>query len=281
MRIVVGGISHQRATVESYLRHMAALRVPPGAEVEYLWVADGDVGATIRDILPHAAQINVRGVTESARYARKEPNKQRAYQRLGYLRDLLGATALEMGCDALVAVDSDIIVPPDLIERLAEVGLPWVGALVRNTPEFLRYGTRPSVHLEDSAWNVLTVPPPRTGRPLFQHFKPIGDDGLGNVWPTAVIGWMPQDSSREPRLVTGAVAWYSRELLGKAHWSCLVAGPADLCGCQCNGEDIAFGLRALDAGFSAWYIPLICEHLMDETAMEAHRASCPTCHSPA
>jgi len=156
------------------------------------------------------------------------------------------------------------MVPPELLHALASVGVPWVAALVRNSPHYLHLGRKPSTELADMYWNVLYMAPPQPGKPLYQHFKPIGADGIGGVWPVGPICWRPHDKQQDLRLITGAVALYGRELLERVQWDGPIPTPYDPAGNQCLGEDISFGYRALEAGYYAWYVPLICEHRMEK-----------------
>ena len=275
MRIAVGGIIHWRESVPAWLQHLARLGAG-GHELLPVFVVDWrdggtDARAAIYRTFPGAIVEAVGGATPENLYPAKRENNSLAYTHMARLRNWLAKLALEQGADALLSVDSDIMAPPELVSALAGVGQPWVAALVRNSPHYLHLGREPSTELADKYWNVMYMPPPQPGKPLYQHFKPVGADGVGGTWPLGSICWRPQDRRQERRLITGAVALYRRELLQRVEWDGPIGTPYDPQGLQCMGEDISFGYRALEAGYYAWYVPLICEH-----KMEKRGNACPT-----
>jgi len=268
MRIAIGGIVHWRASVPAWLEHLACLDAGEH-ELVPIFVMDRRQGSEAARTaayhsFPDAIFVDVDGATPENFYPPKRENNAVAYAHLAMLRNRLAELALQQDADALLSVDSDIMAPPNLVGALASVGVPWVAALVRNSPHYLRLGCEPSTELADMYWNVMYMPPPQPGKPLYQHFKPIGSDGVGGVWPPGPICWRPHQKQQDRRLITGAVALYSRELLERVQWAGPIGTPYDPAGSQCLGEDISFGYRALEAGYYAWYVPLICEHRMGE-----------------
>lgn len=268
MRIAVGGIIHSRSTVDCYLRHMAQLRAPSGVTIEYLWVIDGpdvDLADRIRTHMPQArTHCTIPGF---APYHRQEKEKSEAYRRLALLRNALRGCALKGDCAGLLNVDSDILAPPDLVERLLVVGQPWVSALVRNSPHFLDAGTRPTTSVDDHIWNVFYLGDTRAGRTQLRHFKAAGLGPQGETWPAGPVDAAPYTRDGRP-LVAGAVCWYGSELLSRVEFEAAA-----------EGEDVGFGQAGHAAGFAAWYIPTICEHLMFDVDLERHVKGCELCAS--
>ncbi len=263
MRVAIGGIIHDRPTVPNYFAHLKQLQLD-GLDTVHVWVVDGDhnsgVASTVQRTWPQASLITATNLTPLYQYRRTEHDKARAYRRLACLRNMLALATLELEVDALVAIDSDIMVPPNLIQALRSADRPWVSALVPNRP------VRPGEESKEIAWNVMHVPEQVPGGAAYLHFVPTGIGPRDDRWPDSPVGWRPQNNARDLRLITGAVCWYSTELLTAVRWSE-----------HSHGEDIAFGHDALRAGFSAWYVPLVCPHLMTPTQLEEHRQSCPTC----
>ena len=248
MKIVVGGIIHERWTIDPYLEAMAKLAHP--CEVVFAWVVDGS--EELADQLaehwwaPSAAVVNVTHLS-GTRYTRQANEGEAIYQRMATLRNILRGLALDLGCDALFSVDSDIIVPSDVLTKLVATGKPWVAPLVRNDAE----GGNPRGH-----WNVFKLRGIERDAGLCDHFRPIGPG-----FPKEdMIGWDPRDQKKEQCLAAGAVCLYGRELLEKARWR------TDSRGRQ---EDIGFSIDAFKAGYRAWYIPVQCRHLTVDGLEEA------------
>lgn len=282
MRLAIGGIIHDREGIprllEPYLRHISNLQTD-GLKVEYVWVVDSNsmlLMDTIQHTFPDAHLLRM-GAVAGGRYVRGKYANHDSYGRLADLRNRLSAAVLELGMDALLTVDSDILVPADLIQILKVVDQPWVAALVRNHPEFLHFGLKSSTTIEDKWWNVFWFPW-QAGLPVFAHFKPIGEGPDGSTWPRGAMFYDPQEPRRS-RLGTGAVCWYSRSLLEQVRWATRVPSPGDPTGEQCKGEDVGFAIRAFEVGFSAAYVPVICDHIMDCAAMARHQEQCPSCAS--
>jgi len=283
MNLVIGGIIHERdeipSLLQSYVTDLARIQTG-GLDVQYVWVVDSDsllLGETLLTMFPGACIIHPNGVSLESHYKRGKRSQHSHYAHLASLRNMLSAKVLELGADALLSVDSDILVPSDLVQNLKASERPWVAALVRNHPAFLHLGTQPSDSIEDQWWNVFWFPW-QEGKPVFAHFKPTGIGPDGAVWPSDV-SFMDPWNSQHAKLGTGAVCWYSRALLEQVQWATQVPSPGDPTGEQCRGEDIGFSIRAFEAGFFAWYIPLICDHIMDSYAMERHKQSCLVCAS--
>ena len=281
MKVVVGGIIHDRPGIpgllEAYLAHVARLRTDD-LNVRYVWVVDADgqdLALAIRWAIPEAHLVHVQEPLPGSRYERGASGNHSSYARLAVLRNTLAQEALRFGAEALLSIDSDILVPANLTLLLRDAGWPWVAALVRNRPDFLHLGTYPSDSIEDRWWNVLWFPR-QEGRPVFQHFKAIGIGPDETTWPRgAAIA--DQQEPFHNRLGTGAVCWYQRDLLERFKWETKVPSPGDPTGEQCRGEDVGFSIHALNAGVSAAYVPTICDHIMDSATMERHRQQCPTC----
>jgi len=239
VRVAVGGIIHERETLPAYLNAMEALNFD-GVQPVWTWVVDGHISVELPASEGHlyAATVEMPG----PRYARQgglAGERSIVHGRLACLRNILADLALGANCDALLTVDSDIIVPPDLLLRLVETGRPWVSALVRNGPR-----------LRD--WNVYMITHPEQGG-LVHPFVAMGDGAMGQNWPGPEgSGGDPRERIQKGKLSTGAVCLYRRELLEAARWAPTSTGA---------GEDTGFGMQAHAAGFEAWYLPIRCRHL--------------------
>jgi len=244
VKVAVGGLIHDRWTVDLYLDAIEALRPPKDCEIMRVWVADGNYGndlpglRVIVDTLPgrhyhRDAGVPARNESERHMFLRE------IYGRMAALRNVLAEVALGMDCDALLSIDSDIIVPADLVERLVATGKPWVAPLVRNAAE----GATPRGH-----WNVFKLYEIERQAGLVDHFRPIGP----NFPPPEGTDHDPRDRQKGRCLAAGACCLYSRELLEKVRWRTDARG---------RQEDVGFAIGAFEAGFRAWYIPLVCRHL--------------------
>lgn len=67
-----------------------------------------------------------------------------------------------------------------------------------------------------------------------------------------------------PCEITGAACLYRQDFLERIWWA---PDPA--------GEDVGLGRLARQAGLRGWYLPVVCEHLMVEEQLSAHRERCP------
>lgn len=234
MRIVVGGILHERWTVNECLDALFDLDTR-GHEVVYAWVVDGSCDRKLPGTV-----VRVDGL-EGLHYRRQNETKdtlRRIYERLACLRNILAQTALSLDGEALFSVDSDIVVPRSTLLDLVNVDYPWVAALVQNA-----VGT-------NRIWNVFHL---RRENGLISHFMCTGVGAQGDRWPEKRL-WTydPRDSDETQDLVAGAVCLYGRPLLLKARWCSTPRG---------SQEDIGFGLNALEAGYHAGYVPIVCKHL--------------------
>lgn len=261
MKIIVGGLIHDRPQVAAYLRHLRLLDVD-GHDVEWWFVQDGMDAVAIAALpwevedWPATPNVMRDGLRDGERpWTRHEPDKVAAYRHLARLRNALREEVLDGDADALLTIDSDIIVPPDLLQRLAGCGKPWVSGLVSNRPG------------DPRIWNVVKWTQSRAGQPAIRHFQTIGNGPRGEPWPG------PEGSGGDPRkpherdpLIVGAVCLYRREVLEGAYFV------EHRC-----GEDIGFGARAIEAGFRGWYLPIVCEHLMTEEMLAEHEGRCEIC----
>ncbi len=229
MRIAVGGIAHDRWTVPEWLSALRALETGEH-EIEWCFVLDGYSPPAELGEHEHIAQVLGLASLQSYRRQGGTPESCRSqYSRLALLRNMLADMALGLGCDALLSVDSDIVVPPDLLVQLVETGMPWAAGLVRNS------ATNPA------AWNVwaaIEEDPLRVRR----FVPPIYAGG-------AIL--LQQGES----LAAGAVCLYSADLLRAARWSSNAEGLQ---------EDVCFAAEAFRAGYRAAYIPVVCKHLTIE-----------------
>lgn len=240
MRVAVGGLVHDRRTLEPYFRAMRELCSPAGCEIVYTWVVDEPPDATCYDFEEFEPSLaTISAAIPGRHYNRQTSRDRQMYGRLACLRNILAEVALGTDCDALLSVDSDIIVMPDLLERLLATNKAWVAPLVRNDVE----GANPRGH-----WNVFKLKGIERDAGLCDHFRPMGPG-----WPNEeVLGWDPRDPKREQCLAAGAVCLYKRELLEKVRWR------TDSRGRQ---EDLGFAMEAFGAGYRAWYVPLRLQHL--------------------
>ena len=234
MRIAIGGIVHERWTIPLYLEALDKLDTR-GIDAVRTFVVDGDLTEGCWDVGGEVVYCELSG----PHYRRQKSNDRAIYGRMATLRNILRELALGMDCDALLSVDSDIIVQPDLLQRLVATVKPWVAPLVRNDVD----GTNPRGH-----WNVFKLRGIERDAGLVDHFLPMGPG-----WPKEeVLGWDPRDPKREECLAAGAVCLYHRELLEKVRWGTDERG---------RQEDIGFAMAAFKAGFRASYIPVRLKHL--------------------
>jgi hypothetical protein len=245
VKIAVGGILHNRWTVPAYLDAMAALDTR-GHTAQWLWAIDGawhplDLGLTT-DRFPRLATVSLDcALPHYCREPGEKEHLHRVYSRLALLRNMLREATLDLDCDALLSVDSDILPPPETLQLLVNSGENWVGALVRNSA------------LDPHCWNVFHLRDIETQGGLLQHFRAAGDGADGEAWP-AMQAWRfdPRDPTQTQDLATGAVCLYRRPILCDARWE------ADRRGRQ---EDIGFAMNAARAGYRAAYMPIRCKHL--------------------
>ncbi len=234
MKVAIGGIIHDRWTIEPYLAAMGKLDQP--CEVAFCWVVDGS--QELAERLGGAAVVNIAHLS-GEQYERQESKSRAIYARMATLRNLLATLALGMDCDALLSVDSDVIVPPDLLTRLLATKQDWVAPLVRNDAK----NRTPRGH-----WNVFKLTQIERQGGLVDHFRPMGDG-----WPTEdVLAWDPRDEKKERCLAAGACCLYSRKLLEAVRWRTDGRG---------RQEDIGFAVDAHLAGYRASYVPVRCRHL--------------------
>jgi hypothetical protein len=263
MKVLVGGPVHDRPQTRVWLRHLAHLE-HGWNQYAFHFILDA---CYPKDLEPEWSLVAKRAGWEFAcveaeerHYDRSEPGKQDAYRHLARLRNLMRERLLRDGFDAMLTIDTDIVAPPDLLVRLANGGhdRPWVAALVQNRPG------------DERTWNVFRMARSRQdGRPGLRHFQATGQGPDGTTWPGPEgCGHDPQEPGIGEPLVSGAVCLYRRDLLER------VGFQPHPC-----GEDVGFGAQAIREGFSAWYLPIVCEHLMDEQLLKEHLERCNVCRS--
>jgi len=255
VKVLIGGLIHDRGDItECYLRHLQELDLS-GVEVRWFFVVDGS-GQEWEDI--HYWQNCLPGwftfISDNgphwsrSRVKRGDVEVRPEFRRLAFLRNILRERAIMEEADALVSIDSDICVPSDLVQRFAEAGKPWVSALVDNSAQRDGNGDQELVRMggglrtyNHPCYNICERDP-KTRRIL-----PDFVNG-GEAWST------------------GAVCFYSRELLGRARWAW-----------DKGGEDFGFSDMAKTAGYRARYLPIVCDHLMSAERLEAHKETCALC----
>lgn len=259
MRVLIGGLIHDRPQVECYLRHLARLDMA-GCEATWCFDLDDVDPGRYENLWPEAPPLFLRA-DPGARWERRALDKEAGcFDHLAAMRNQLRDVALVGDFDYLLSVDSDIIIPPDLLHTLLAADKPWVSALVSN---------REPEREDDRTFNVFKVNfPEAPARPWLQHFQPTGTGALGVEWPGPEgAGQDPRDTHAPPwPLCVGAVCLYRRDLLERARFRG-----------QRWGEDVGFAQEAFAAGFTGWYLPRQCEHLMTREQLAGHRAGCPLC----
>ena len=243
LKVAIGGILHERWTVPAHLEAMWALNTT-GLNVVHVWVLDGSVPSVWEDSRAPLSRKLLSSLPgrNYDRTSLTQPSERRAvYGRLATLRNMLADEALRLGADFLLSVDSDILPPPETLMRLLGAAQPWCAALVRNSAT------------DPRCWNVFRLRRVDTDGGLVSHFLPCGNGARGESWPnSAGAGWDPRDPKQERDLAAGACCLYSADLLRKTRWA------TDHRGRQ---EDVGFALSAFAAGYRAWYLPIVCQHL--------------------
>lgn len=268
MRLLIGSPIHERDEItKCYFRHLRSLDLT-GVEVSWCFVLDRPPQTLRGRPLPSLECTSIIEVFDGCDgYTRQWDweNGNQHFRRMAFLRNLLRERALMEQVDALISIDSDICVPPDLVQKLAAAGKPWVSALVDNSallnkgeadPELKRMrGERPDYMGKSSIWNVMKFIfniHDETQTPIPAHYN-------------AVKGELDFERGDDCDLA-GAVCLYSRELLEKCRFAWAK-----------QGEDIGFGLAAREAGYRASYLPIVCDHLMTPARLAAHKARCDLC----
>ncbi|HUT62135.1 MAG TPA: hypothetical protein VNA25_30215 [Phycisphaerae bacterium] len=250
MRVAIGGIVHDRWTIEPWFRSLERLDTT-GLELRWAFVCDERISKwqTPLPIGPAVEGAVVEVTIPGPHYNRSRENGRIEYGRLATMRNILAETALGLGCDGLLSVDSDIAAPSRLLQDLVGSQKDWAAGLVRNSPDG-RY------------WNVFKLREVATQGGLVSHFRPLPvaqermqvGGGSGGREPRSGD---PHDPTHEACLAAGAVCWYSRDLLLAARWQTDARG---------RQEDVGFALEAFRAGYRAWYVPTICKHLTVDKA---------------
>jgi len=243
--ITVGGlIRGRRKITECWLKHLAALEVS-GLDISWRFVLDNPEGWEMDLVAKHLPNPLFHCVKDdSLPYLHGHGCRLEQHTaRLARLRNRLVTLSQRLpGCepaDGLLNVDSDIMVPAGLLKGLLAAERPWVGALVDNASAGLA---------QQKYYNAFNIAE-----------KPSCELTAIRRFPPVLFGIGEADC-------VGAVAYYSREILEAAMF-------AD----HPLGEDVGFGVMAKRAGFRAAYLPIICDHLMDEEKLARHRARCPLC----
>jgi hypothetical protein len=265
VRVLIGGLLHARespalgAQATCYLRHLKALNLF-GHEVSWCFVLDGPHLEYAIDalMLPRVSTITVE--SDGEHYTRgREPGHDFTpeFSRLAFLRNLLRERALHEDVEALVMIDSDICVPPDLVQRFVAKRVsgrePWVSALVDNgatmngklDPDLDRMrGKVPDYSRRTQAFNVMDWVCKEGETPFPVHVKPDFENG-GHAD------------------IMGAVQFIDIGVLHDARWEATQWG-----------EDIGF---AQQWGYRGCYLPVVCDHLMTEARLATHLKQCPLC----
>ena len=248
MRLVIGGLIHNRGEItECYLRHLLALDLT-GIEAQWFFVCDGH-----RDSwqLPRGSEY-VSVIDYGPRWTREprdNDDPRPEYRRLAFLRNIMREKLLAAEADALVSIDSDICAPVDLVQRLVGAQSPWVAALVDNSAVRDKHNDQELIrmaggerHYRRPCFNILNIPEGMTER--------VNPDWSEGGYSDA----------------TGAICLYSRPLLERVAWSWYSCG-----------EDIGFSLAANAEGYRARYLPILCDHLMTQERLALHKECCELC----
>jgi hypothetical protein len=270
MKLLVGGIIKYRQSValgevpDCHIRHLGKLSLS-NLEVSWCWILDDLLSSELKidcglpDYEKTFINLNDSGPFYSRdQFKNIEPaDRLSIFRRMAFLRNLLRERALLEGVDALVSIDSDICPAAGLLQQLVSAGKPWVSALVDNSALMNR-------EHDPELWRMRGEQCPHDYLKLFNVMN------LQEAEPGNFITTRPSDM---PDLInggecdaTGAVCLYSRELLEAARWEEHMAG-----------EDIGFSLNARRAGYKAHYIPLLCDHLMNEQRLNTHLQNCDIC----
>ena len=271
VKVLIGGLIHDRGQItDCYLRHLRELDVS-GMEVRWFFIGDGlcpeleewlydtrgctreegERNQLIQSTLGRGAWIHVNDDGphwSRSRVKRDDVEGRPEFRRLAFLRNILRERAIMEDVDALISIDSDICVPPDLVQRFAETGKPWVSALVDNSARRDGNGDQELVRMGGGERTY--------NHPCYNICE--RDPATRRILPDFVNGgeaW-----------ATGAVCFYSRELLGRAHWVW-----------DKGGEDFGFSDMAKTAGYRARYLPVVCDHLMTPERLAAHMETCALC----
>lgn len=183
MRVLAGGLIRDRVPqLRVYLRHLQTLRTGDVA-VDWWFILDNCVPETVALVEGSFGRVGYTKVVDGGPAYVRETG-QRHYDRMARLRNYLRDRALGGGYDALLSIDSDIVIVPRLLEALLAADRPWVAAVVDNSR-----GAR-------AAYNVMFE------RDVPGHFgrRPLD---LVNGGPAAMVG---------------AVCLYRRSLLERAEY---------------------------------------------------------------
>lgn len=228
-RLAIGGIAQDRAWIlPRYLDSIYAILPPEGWEVVYTFVA-GDRQTT--DIIMERKATAT--IWERIEDGPQPERPEYSYRRLSDARnDLLSLAFGEEEADALLTIDSDILVEPEIAQKLA--GSVIAAAPVRNSPAA-------------RCMNFLWRSHDGYTRRMADHYV-MGYPLLGNV-PIRVD-------------LVGACVWIPRSVWEKGVRYNGTDEPRVL-------EDLSFAEACRAAMVPQWVVPGIrTEHFMDRTRPE-------------
>ena len=182
MLVILTPVKNRAWILPDFLQALRALRVPTDTHVLF-W---DDASTDGSRALLHAFAATTPRVTvlendvpyDGNTSSRDVRNRPKLYARLATVRNMLLDHALALGADAILSVDSDILVAPSLLDALAAHETSYCSALICNdhtvTPEELQ---RPEW---TCATNLMTGGPKH-----FTHVRPVP---LGTVVRATLSG---------------------------------------------------------------------------------------------
>jgi len=236
VKIAIGCIVRNRAWIlPEYLTALAAIEF---ADKEFIFLENDSTDDTLRliDQFMHREISRGNQVWLGLDYRLNPPGHRRSeyglnsYERLASLRNLLLYMFQHTSADYLLSIDSDIIVPPDIVTKLLPLASEGaiVAAAIANIPGGKPDGRTPGNFMIESAG--LLVHPPEY--PL---------TGTMDVTVTGAVCLMPRD------IINAGVRY----------------GPHP------QGEDVPFCLSASRAGCRIMVnFDVVCDHRMEEPVQE-------------
>jgi len=225
-RILIGAPVRNRAWVLPY--YLAALeRLDYPKELLTFCFILNDSTDNSRELLFEFAKNHSTTIIERNQCAPEDredrQERDRIYGPLAEVRNLLLSIAANLEIDYLFSVDSDIIVPPDILTRLLAHRKDIVAALIYNDYHFNAHENYPN-----------RFPNIMIRREGLQSYR---DYPLNSLFEVDV---------------TGAVYLLSRKVIRKVRY-----------GYHPQGEDIYFCQEAKERGFSLWCdSSIFCQHIM-------------------
>jgi len=241
--VIVGGMIRGRQEItRCYLKHLGAIDTGLPFRIQWAFLLDNPEGwepDMIREYLPGQVWFwLIQDKQPPYQHIHGAPIAPHA-KRMAGLRNSFCRMAKGSNCIGLVNIDSDIMVPRDLLSRLLEKDA-WRAALVDNAIDEFPRGKY------YNAFNLGTT----AGGTVIPRHEPI-DTGAGGTCDC-----------------TGAVCYYPKRLLQAAKFEG-----------HFMGEDVGFAIQANSAGYRAEYLPILCDHLMTEKLFTEHIQRCPICAS--